>query len=841
MTPEFALNLSHDGIGLLYRSAGTWTLLGQVSLDAPDFSEELMDLHARAAKKAEYGVPVTKLIIPASQVLYTTVPVSATEDPARLAEITAALDGLTPYAVEDVTFDWCPSEDPHLVCIAVVARETLREAESFAEDWGFNPASFVAVPAPGAFIGEPWFGQSETVTAQLGAEEGVERDTVPVPLEAAYADYQAKQSDPEEGGAFNLFDAAIASADEPAPEIPIEKPLEDPAKSDALRNLFTLGEDDWSDLDEADLPMPDAERIAQWRAGKPSLPAMPTTHEVLPAPVTAAVPPDHVPAVPVPEIALPEIAAPETLPEIAVADMPLEPVPEIASAEVLTDPIAEVQNDALQEVAAQSAAAPQEELPEAAVIAEEIAAPEKEEIAEELAPPLVAAAGGAARAATPRRLAPRPLGNPPRLGGVSRAAALGAGPARGPGITLPERIGASGQDRVAVAGPGKRGKRAASLAKPEPKIAARPQSSMQLQTNPRRNARISAVDETLPHDGAATPKRVGGKPRYLGILLVALLILCMTIVAALAGTRDDPAPRQSESLSVATPALSSPPTLVRLAANDAVEPTAKGVVLPQGITLFSGRPGKVPPPRPDNLQATPDVTALPVVVAPVDQGADTKTGLNHSPRPTARPTASAKQVAALAVSASDLTGATERAVSVSRRPLPRPRSFKSSIDLALASALASEPVPATMAPAPVAVAAPVQQTIQLPQRTQPQPQAVQPRVQTQQTAVVVRKPDPTDSLDEPEPTEVLRKMPTSASVAKQATQKDALALRDMNLIGLYGSASNRRALVRMPNGRMIKVAVGDILDGGRVTVIGDGQLTYQKGVRLYQLKMLQGS
>ncbi len=84
-------------------------------------------------------------------------------------------------------------------------------------------------------------------------------------------------------------------------------------------------------------------------------------------------------------------------------------------------------------------------------------------------------------------------------------------------------------------------------------------------------------------------------------------------------------------------------------------------------------------------------------------------------------------------------------------------------------------------------------------------------------------------------------MPTTASVAKQATQKDAIKLRDMNLIGLYGAQGNRRALIRMPSGKMIKVGLGDVLDGGRVTAIGDGQLTYQKGSKLYQLKLLQGS
>ncbi|MEZ5686214.1 MAG: hypothetical protein R3D78_10120 [Paracoccaceae bacterium] len=62
----------------------------------------------------------------------------------------------------------------------------------------------------------------------------------------------------------------------------------------------------------------------------------------------------------------------------------------------------------------------------------------------------------------------------------------------------------------------------------------------------------------------------------------------------------------------------------------------------------------------------------------------------------------------------------------------------------------------------------------------------------------------------------------------------------MNLIGLFGSAGNRRALVRMETGKFIKVGVGDRLDGGKVTAIGTDQLTYTKGSRSYTLKLLQG-
>jgi hypothetical protein len=68
--------------------------------------------------------------------------------------------------------------------------------------------------------------------------------------------------------------------------------------------------------------------------------------------------------------------------------------------------------------------------------------------------------------------------------------------------------------------------------------------------------------------------------------------------------------------------------------------------------------------------------------------------------------------------------------------------------------------------------------------------------------------------------------PTAASVAQAATYADAMALREMNLIGVYGQPNARRALVRMGNGRYLRVGVGDSLDGGQVTAIGENALNY---------------
>jgi type IV pilus biogenesis protein PilP len=80
-------------------------------------------------------------------------------------------------------------------------------------------------------------------------------------------------------------------------------------------------------------------------------------------------------------------------------------------------------------------------------------------------------------------------------------------------------------------------------------------------------------------------------------------------------------------------------------------------------------------------------------------------------------------------------------------------------------------------------------------------------------------------------------IPSSASVSREATTRNAINLKKVNLIGVYGKPSNRRALVRLSNGRFRKVKVGDRIDGGRVSAIGDSELRYKKGSRNLVLKM----
>jgi hypothetical protein len=79
--------------------------------------------------------------------------------------------------------------------------------------------------------------------------------------------------------------------------------------------------------------------------------------------------------------------------------------------------------------------------------------------------------------------------------------------------------------------------------------------------------------------------------------------------------------------------------------------------------------------------------------------------------------------------------------------------------------------------------------------------------------------------------------PTRPSVAQAATVEDVLKLRKINLIGIFGSKTAPSALVRLTNGRVLKVSLGELLDGGRVTAIGRSSLTYNKSGKSITLNM----
>ncbi|MCU0815773.1 MAG: hypothetical protein MUF74_04620 [Cypionkella sp.] len=172
MTPSFALDLTEEGVTLLHRTGQGWMELGRAAFSDPDLPAALDYLRRTATGLSPKGM-TTKLVIPNSQILYTEVNAPGPSEAERRAQIEAALEGRTPYDVADLVYDW--TGDGPVVRVAVVARETLGEAEAFATEHRFNPVAFVATPESG-FADEVFFGQTTVAPSILPKSAKVERD-----------------------------------------------------------------------------------------------------------------------------------------------------------------------------------------------------------------------------------------------------------------------------------------------------------------------------------------------------------------------------------------------------------------------------------------------------------------------------------------------------------------------------------------------------------------------------------------------------------------------------------------------------------------------------------------
>lgn len=221
MKPGFALNLTHSGILLLHRVTGGWKVIAEAQPEAPEFAQQLSDMRDKAAE-LEPGAVVCKLIIPDTQILYTTAtspdPLNSRSEERQFVE--NALEGLTPYEVSDLALDW--QRDGNSLSIAAIARETLAEAEAFATEHRFNPVSFAAVPGEGSgFTREVFFGETTCAAGFMLDEEFIEREDQPLVIVKPDTDAPVQPEDPIE----------VA---EKAPEPPAEPDPTDDDKEEAI-------------------------------------------------------------------------------------------------------------------------------------------------------------------------------------------------------------------------------------------------------------------------------------------------------------------------------------------------------------------------------------------------------------------------------------------------------------------------------------------------------------------------------------------------------------------------------------------------------------------------------
>lgn len=907
MKPNFALILSLEGIALLQRAASGWELVGEVSPESETLSAEMSALR-EAAEKLAPGSTTFKIVIPNDQIRYVSVAAGPADPTARQRAVELALDGQTPYALDEMAIDHCVTG--RRLQIAAVALETLQEADEFARGYGFTPVSFAAMPQTRDYSGEPYFGTAHDVPPDIQ----VEPDAVPIrvsgrvkmpivspepPAEPAgsfvsrRARDEAKPAQGADGAetapsaqkkdaetaseqvapaagvdARNLIRFADGSA-EAALSPPLSPPETDfdPAvrptktrRSGSLKTLLTGLSGAIAKGRQTALASSKSATGAWRRSGGKTLTLPKTagvslTGETPVAPTIVSEPA---------KISGPAAAKPrksrqksKAKPALATAKTSVAAKPTQTESPAEADTVS---------ITANHEARGRDDQRAIGALSQE----ERKREAERLT--VFGARNGISY--------DNDSGNPAIVLGIVLAVFL-LGTAGWAAIFLNEDLapfvgdtGASDEQSPED--------RAVARAIEDESVPPGPTDDEQVQAPPLLSPSetsdqsessedppvsplivteaVDAAEDAVPEptdqeqdpDPATTntdASRADGPEaaaRYAatGIWQQSPDPLDPDTLGADASGSSDTSgaegpPRRAavESLAVLTPdALPAPPGPApipgrRFNMDDRglVIATPEGAETPSGVIVYQGDPPLLPPTRPGTLAGQDDAALSPSTndatdSPPEEDVTEPVRQATASPqfRPRQRPqsliveavddaggdvpdetdAAEIINVAAIATPPSDTArGSVAAGLAAGRQPVTESEAAAEEVDLPEAEFLALRPLPRPGNIATLAAAAQV---------TQQPPPVVVPSV------------------------------PSAASVTRQATVRNAINLRQINLIGVYGQPSDRRALVRLSNGRYRKVKIGDRIDGGRVLAIGDASLRYQKNGRNLTLDMPSG-
>lgn len=807
MTTNFALSLSFDGIRLLQRVDDGWHFVGETALDVPDLPAALAKLRETALALDPSGLR-TKLLIPNEQIKYLTLETAQTD----LNDVMTALSGATPYGIEELVVDFDRSGGR--TYIAAVARETLEEAEAFAVDHAFNPISFAAIADPLTFQTEVFFGPTQTAIKAGGT--AIQREETPVTVT----------------GTVDLSDPAPQDAEAevvftPRARMATPESVVPPSATDALRPD--------PDAPEAVAPAPLAVQT-----GNPAGPAIASVTSDVPAPATAPAiqpTPEPVATVPVPRsdgatgtpkademAAIGGFSTRRAAP--AVAPRPQEPSKAETKAAAISSKQAQTRRSKPRFLGLI--------LTVILLIAMALVALWASTLSEE---DLAAWFGIAPSGIIEVAQTDPPVTNVVAVAPEANVAtALAADPENDTAAPAPlPQVRATNSPNVLSPAQAERIYAATGVWQRAPRFPFAPRTdALDLALTPADDLPASPVAAALPEIAAMTPD--------------------LSLLAPV----NPPAPgtdfvRDAQGFVLATPeGTMSPQGAIIYAGTPPKQPPLRPAPsaqaleqsdtpgAPDGVNLIVGRPSKVPPLRPQNAVLTAPAPTDDVVLGGVDLAGlrpavrpddltpeeladDAEVALAADPalagaRPKIRPAGLAPEPApeptpesppvpdinavvaaiAQAAPASPFVNPTARAVQASRRPDPRPNNFSRVVARATDLATRQAAQAATAAPQQAAPATPVTNN------------AAQPTGRT------------------------------ATSVAQAATLEGAIKLRDINLIGVYGQPNNRRALVRLGNGRYVKVEIGSSLDGGSVTAIGDNALNYVKRGKTYALQLPSG-
>lgn len=285
-----------------------------------------------------------------------------------------------------------------------------------------------------------------------------------------------------------------------------------------------------------------------------------------------------------------------------------------------------------------------------------------------------------------------------------------------------------------------------------------------------------------------------------------------------------PAPRASAAASLAAP---------RPAAIDP-GPTAA----PSGAILRSARPNSRPGTRTVaspavSEQAVEDAIASAIGNSPAAPGAVALTALTSSAIPPRR-------AGGAAVNAMVATAAPVAAALSPSSPDLRAAAEAQSAEAAIAEQRRQDAELQAQAEARARSQAAADARAEAQARAQAEARArAQAQAEAQAAASRNQQYRPPEVDSEPE---VMAAVPQNAigNAAASATVKDGIQLSSTQIIGTIGAGRASRALVRLSNGRVLTLRIGDRINGGTISEIGDSRITYQKQGRAHALGVLNG-
>ena len=763
MTHRWGFDLSMTAVRLMRREAGHWHEIASESLADDDMDQRLRTLVEQVPEPR-----VVDIFLPRDQILYTDVKLSDPDN--AIGEIEAEMEGRTPYSLAELEIDWELGADG-VAHVAAIARQTLSEAEAFADQCGLRVSRFSSLPEDEDFPRQPDFGIgaagdtqadddaateeiAETAFASTRTDEVLTEDVTPAP-----------ETEPEDADEPDDT-TPVVRVEDSAPVMQVTK-----ARDEPLDPGPPLPRENTAPRVRTDLSLPDGGGRAAASLTPPA-PADPYARSERPPAERVRILGLGLAAVLTAGIGL-------IVWSILPQDIETGDAADVAIPEPVTQPeptLSDVPPNALIEIVGRGAD-PEESVSPTLPTSDEAPLPRVADL-DNLEATDVQSGTTPVR---PADLEPKPG---PLLILGEDLAALAIGPdASGlsferptPPVTRPGNVALPGAQNFAAEVAPPSGEAPEYVPPPAPQVAAIEPPI------------VSPADVPVPEEERVTevPESEAEGPKFLAV-----------------DPEDAPSqsnPDEQAPTDVATPQPEVPTddqateieTALERTLNeeDAVEESVADIEqsLPTPTELAASLTAERAPPRPASIS---------------ERALAAETELQRI-RPAPRPQ-SAQRVAA------DERGSappSQLAVAETLAPRDRPGNMSAIVARAL--------------------------TLQRQQRVAALP--------TANTSAAVRAAlqDEADSEASNPRNSPRLAIPSNANVARQATIEEAIRLNRLNLIGVYGLPSDRRALIRLPSGRYVKVKVGDQIDGGTIARITDEALQYRKGGRTFQLNMPQG-